>query len=435
MRSLVLAAVLSLPRIGQPEPLPDADYAALARAVIDQVAIPAYAAYAQATKGLGPVIEAHCTGSSAADAAAIHTAFDETMDAWQRAWPFTFGPVMHGAGRARIAFWPDRRGSAARQMRTVLRTRDEALLDVEKLAGKSVAIKDLQALERLLFAVPRDAYTCGLARTIAHHQSEIAAEILDAWTGEDGFRQTALAAGGDNDRYADDAEVARDLMRSLTESLDAVIAQKLQAPLGGRRPLARSLGDSAAQNRGCPDQRSGRRPLARSLGDSAAQNRGCPDQRSGRRPLARSLGDSAAQNRGCPDQRSGQAGHGFVPCEGVEKARPKRAESWRSGRSLRNIVMNLESMRAMVETPGGFADLVAAHGAGALADDLRSGFAGAVSRAASVNRPLRDAVTDPDERAKLLDLFRSLHALRALVTGPFSRAAGILVGFNAQDGD
>ena len=369
MRSLILAAMLSLPRIGQPEPLPDADYAALARAVIDQVAIPAYAAYAQATKGLGPAIEAHCMGSSAADAAAVRTAFNETMDAWQRAWPFTFGPVMYGAGRARIAFWPDRRGSAARQMRTVLRARDEALLDVEKLAGKSVAIKDLQALERLLFAVPRDAYTCGLARTIARHQSEIAAEILDAWTREDGFRQTALAAGGDNDRYADDAEVARDLMRSLTESLDAVIAQKLQAPFG------------------------------------------------------------------CPDQRSGQAGDGFVPCEGVEKARPKRAESWRSGRSLRNIVMNLESMRAMVETPGGFADLVAAHGAGALADDLRSGFAGTVSRAASVNRPLRDAVTDPDERAKLLDLLRSLHALRALVTGPLSRAAGILVvGFNAQDG-
>ena len=190
MRSLILAAMLSLPRIGQPEPLPDADYAALALAVIDQVAIPAYAAYAQATKGLGPAIEAHCMGSSAADAAAVRTAFDETMDAWQRAWPFTFGPVMHGAGRARIAFWPDRRGSASRQMRTVLRARDEALLNVEKLAGKSVAIKDLQALERLLFAVPRDAYTCGLARTIARHQSELAAEILDAWTREDGFRQT-----------------------------------------------------------------------------------------------------------------------------------------------------------------------------------------------------------------------------------------------------
>ena len=353
MRSLILATVLSLPSIGQAEPLPDADYAALARAVIDQVVVPAYTEHARATKELGPAIERHCMGSSAADAAAIHAAFGEAMDGWQRAWPFSFGPVMHGAGRARIAFWPDRRGSAARQMRTVLRNRNEALLDAGKLAGKSVAIKDFQALERLLFEVPRDAYTCGLARAIARHQSEIAAEILDAWTGEGGFRQTALAAGGDNDRYADDAEVARDLMRSLTEGFDVIVTQKLQAPLG----------------------------------------------------------------------------------EGVEKARPKRAESRRSGRSLRNVVMNLESMRAMVETPGGFADLVAAHGAGALADDLRKGFAGAVSKAASVHRPLGDAVTDPDERAKLLDLLRSLHALRALVTGPLSRAAGILVGFNAQDGD
>ena len=353
MRSLILAAVLSLPSIGQAEPLPDDDYAALARAVIDQVAIPAYTEHARATKELGPAIERYCMGSSAADAAAIHAAFGEAMDAWQRAWPFTFGPVMHGAGRARIAFWPDRRGSAARQMRTVLRNRDEALLDPNTLAGKSVAIKDFQALERLLFEAPRDAYTCGLANAIAHHQSEIATEILDAWTREGGFRQTALAAGGDNDRYADDAEVARDLMRSLTEGFDVIVTQKLQAPLG----------------------------------------------------------------------------------EGVEKARPKRAESRRSGRSLRNVVMNLESMRAMVETPGGFADLVAAHGAGALADELRKGFAGAVSKAASVNRPLGDAVADPDERAKLLDLLRGLQALRALVTGPLSRAAGILVGFNAQDGD
>lgn len=353
MRSPILIVALFLPGTGQAEPLPDADYAALARAVIDQVAIPAYAEHARATERLAPAIDRHCMGTAPADAAAIQAAFGETMDAWQRAWPFTFGPVMHGAGRARIAFWPDRRGSSARQMRTVLRTRDEALLDAKALAGKSVAIKDLQALERLLFEVPRDAYTCGLARAIARHQSEIAAEILDAWTREGGFRHTALSAGGDNDRYADDAEVARDLMRSLTESLDVVITQKLEPPLG----------------------------------------------------------------------------------ESMEKARPKRAESRRSGRSLRNVVMNLESMRAMVETPGGFADLVAAHGAGALAGDLRSGFADAVSRAASVHRPLKDAVSDPDERAKLLDLLRSLHALRALVTGPLSRAAGILVGFNAQDGD
>ena len=117
------------------------------------------------------------------------------------------------------------------------------------------------------------------------------------WTRDGGFRQAALAAGGDSDEYADDAEAARDVMRVLSECIDAVIAQKLKAPLGER----------------------------------------------------------------------------------VAKAKPKRAESWRSGRSMRNIVLNIESIRALVETSGGFADLVTAHGESELAEDLRMGLADAAS--------------------------------------------------------
>ena len=351
--AFALAVMLALPATALAAPLPDDDYAALARAVIDQVVIPAYAEHARATRRLAPAIERHCMNPAAADATAVPKAFGEAMDAWQRASPFSFGPVMNGAGRARIAFWPGRRGSAARQMRTLLRTRDESLLDPRRLAGKSVAVKDLQALERLLFEVPRDAYTCGLAHAIARYQSEIAAEILDAWTREGGFRHAALAAGGDNDVYEDDSEVARDLMRALTETLESVVAQKLAPPLG----------------------------------------------------------------------------------ESAERSKPKRAESWRSGRSLRNVILNLESTRALIETPGGFADLVTRHGEAALAESLREGFAAAISKAESITLPLRDAVTHPGERAKLLDLLQNLRALRALVAGPLSRATGILVGFNSQDGD
>ena len=199
----------------------------------------------------------------------------------------------------------------------------------------------------------RDAYTCGLAGAIGRYQSDLAQDILHEWTKEGGFRQAALSAGGTSDEYVDDAEVARDVMRVLSESLDAVIAQKLEAPLG----------------------------------------------------------------------------------ESMAKAKPKRAESWRSERSMRNIVLNIESVRALVETSGGFADLVTAHGESGLADDLRKGLADAASKARAVALPLSDAVSDPGERAKLLDLLGSLRALRALVTGPLSRATGLLVGFNSQDGD
>ena len=346
---MVLAVMCSIPGLAQADVLPDADYAALARAVIDQVVIPAYVEHAQAMRRLGPAIERDCLG----DASAARAGFGEAMDAWQRAWPFGFGPVMREAGRARVAFWPGRPGSAARQMRKVLRNRDESMLDPQRLAGKSVAVKDLQALERLLFDVPRDAYTCAFAGAIAGYQSALADRILHDWTREGGFRQAAFAAGAASDEYADDAEVARDLMRVLTESLDAVITQKLEPPLG----------------------------------------------------------------------------------ESAAKAKPKRAESWRSRRSMRNIVHNLASIRALVETPGGFADLVTDHGESGLAERLENGLAHAASKADAISRPLGDAVTDPGERAKVLDLLESLRAVRALVTGPLSRATGILVGFNSQDGD
>ena len=353
IRPAVVASLFALPGAVSAGTLPDDDYANLSRAAIDHVVIPAYTAYTRAARQLGPAIERHCIGPAASDTTAVRAAFGEAMDAWQRAWPFGFGPVAQGAGRARIQFWPGRRGSVARQMRAVLRARDEALLDPKRLAGKSVAIRDLQALERLLFDVPRDEYTCGLARAIAFFQSELAAEVVDAWTREDGFRSAALAAGGDSDVYEEDSDVAGDLMRALSESLDAMVAGKLADPLG----------------------------------------------------------------------------------ESVAAAKPKRAESWRSGRSLRNVILNLETLRALVETPGGFADLVSAHGEQVLADSLRDGFGDAVGLASSMTLPLRDAVSDPGERAKLLDVLSSLRDLRALVTGPLSRATGILIGFNSQDGD
>ena len=189
---VALVITCSLPGMALSGVLPDHDYAALARAAIDQVVVPAYAEHARAMRGLGPAIERHCTRDSAEDDEAVRAAFDEAVDAWQRAWPFGIGPVMRGAGRARIAFWPGRPGSAARQMRKVLRTRDESLLVPGVLAGKSVAIKDLQALERLLFSVPRDAYTCALAGAIGRYQSILAEEILHRWTKEGGFRQVGV---------------------------------------------------------------------------------------------------------------------------------------------------------------------------------------------------------------------------------------------------
>ena len=276
------------------------------------------------------------------------------MDAWQRVWPFAFGPrrarcgpCAHPvlAGAPRIGGATDAQG-APRPATRRCSTPSDSL-------ARALQSRICRRSNALLFEVPRDEYTCGLAHTIALFQSEVAAAIHDEWTREGGFRHAALSAGGDSDVYEEDSEVAGDVMRALAESLSVVASRKLAAPLG----------------------------------------------------------------------------------KSAEAAKPKRAESWRSGRSLRNVGLNLETLRAVVETPGGFADLLAVHGEAALADNLRDELAAAATMASVVTPPLRDAVADPDEREKLLDLLAGLRVVRALVTGPLSRATGILIGFNSQDGD
>ena len=98
IRPAVVASLFALPGAVSAGTLPDDDYANLSRAAIDHVVIPAYTAYARAARQLGPAIERHCIGPAALDTTAVRAAFGEAMDAWQRAWPFGFGPVEQGAG-------------------------------------------------------------------------------------------------------------------------------------------------------------------------------------------------------------------------------------------------------------------------------------------------------------------------------------------------
>jgi predicted lipoprotein len=119
----------------------------------------------------------------------------------------------------------------------------------------------------------------------------------------------------------------------------------------------------------------------------------------------------------------------------VAKARASRAESWRTKRSLDNIVANLESARALFVTPGGFADLLAAAGSEALAAGMKGQFDHIIASAKGLGTPLEDALGEAAMRPKLEDLLRQLRALRVLIQGPLSTETELVIGFNALDGD
>lgn len=119
----------------------------------------------------------------------------------------------------------------------------------------------------------------------------------------------------------------------------------------------------------------------------------------------------------------------------VAKARAARAESWRTKRSLANIVANLETARDLFSAPDGFGDLLTAAGSGPLAAGMRDGFDAAIAAARGLGKPLEDAVGDSHIRPRLDDLVRQIKALRTLMAGPLATETGLVVGFNSLDGD
>jgi predicted lipoprotein len=355
----LLAGILLTAGAARAEP----SYETLNRALTDQVVIPAYQQMAAAMADLDAASGEFCAAPDAAALAGAKDAFGRAMDAWQRAQPIALGPVTWDGRAARIEFWPDKSGTAARQLRQALQDQDPALVAAGGLEGKSVALQNLATYERLLYergdriaaggAGDEDRYACALMAAIARFQAGLSAEILADWTAPDGYREAVLSAAAGNEHYAAADEPALELLKSISGALDLAIQVKLERPLG----------------------------------------------------------------------------------KFIDQARPKRAESWRSGRSLDDIAANLETVRQLYAVPGGFGDLLAAAGAGPLDIGLRKQFVQAVETARSIGLPLSQAVTDAAGRAQVDNLVEQLKRLRLLIAGSVADEIGLVIGFNALDGD
>jgi predicted lipoprotein len=120
----------------------------------------------------------------------------------------------------------------------------------------------------------------------------------------------------------------------------------------------------------------------------------------------------------------------------LEEAKPRRAESWRSGLSLADLRANLETAQALYASSGGFADALAALGGSADLDRaIRERFVAVFARLDAIEAPLAVAVEDPAGRAQVAALIAELKALRLLVAEQLAPALGLVIGFNAFDGD
>ena len=120
----------------------------------------------------------------------------------------------------------------------------------------------------------------------------------------------------------------------------------------------------------------------------------------------------------------------------IQAARPHYAESRLSSRSLRNVIGNLEALRALYLGEGGLGlgDLTVTVDP-KLDRLLRKAFRLTIATASSIDCPLEEAAADPELWPKAKKLTTQVQALRQIVRDRLAPALELSVGFNALDGD
>ncbi|WP_422365774.1 imelysin family protein [Pelagibius sp.] len=124
--------------------------------------------------------------------------------------------------------------------------------------------------------------------------------------------------------------------------------------------------------------------------------------------------------------------------EAVRNAKPKRAESWRSGRSLRNIEINLEAAQALYQNggQGGFSALLRRQPDGpTLHVEIEAVFRRTRKKLANLPASMTEALEEEGGWQRLSTVRDDVSQLLALISGPFSQMLDLPLGFNSFDGD
>ncbi len=119
----------------------------------------------------------------------------------------------------------------------------------------------------------------------------------------------------------------------------------------------------------------------------------------------------------------------------AEKPRYRKAESWRSGTSIDNIISNLQSLKAFYTIENGYSDLLIKHQLQDINQRVLNGFDDSINALKQLSLPLKNSLSEQEQWQRLQnarDLTKKLHTL---MTTELTVALGIDLAFNSLDGD
>jgi hypothetical protein len=209
---------------------------------------PGYTALKVAASGLETSVTKLCDGPSEENLDAVRAGFRSTVESWSRVEWLRLGPVMSENRLERILFFPDRKGTGRRQVEAAIAARQEAVTEVATLAGQSVAMQGLGALEFILFgsgsdalAAPDASHRCAYARAASANLVNISDEIIAGWQNGTALVQAFLEPAAGNPLFRTDKEALNLLLGQMIHGLEAIRDTRVSAFLdrqdpGGDRP-------------------------------------------------------------------------------------------------------------------------------------------------------------------------------------------------------
>jgi predicted lipoprotein len=240
-RGRLFAALTVFVSLVAPQPAPAAPVktADVIGRAVDGFVRPAYAALHEKASAEAKAVKALCASPSQASLDAARADFSALVDAWSTIEIVQFGPIREDNRLERMLFWPDRKSIGLKQVQAALAARDPTAAEPATIAGKSVAMQGLGALEYILYGTGADAlagadgaYRCAYGAAVAANIETMAADVDAAWMKPDGFAAIWRNPGPDNPVYRDGPEAVTDLLGVLIDGLELARDVRVKGFLG-----------------------------------------------------------------------------------------------------------------------------------------------------------------------------------------------------------
>ncbi|UDL92333.1 peptidase M75, Imelysin [Mesorhizobium sp. PAMC28654] len=239
LRRSVLAIALPLVLLGAWPAAAAVKATDVIQRAVDGFVRPAYASLHDRAGKLTKAMQALCKAPSQEDLDAARAEFSTTVKAWSSAEIIRFGPIVENNRLERMLFWPDRKSIGLKQVQAALSDKDSTATDATQLAGKSVAMQGLGALEFVLFgdgagqlASKEEPYRCAYGAAVAANVETMAADVSAAWNKPDGFAALWANPGPKNPLYRDGTEAVTELVGVFINELKMVRDVRLKGFFG-----------------------------------------------------------------------------------------------------------------------------------------------------------------------------------------------------------